>query len=225
MPKHFYLDTTWTTKVVYVITNVIPQPNESITSQLGFASPLPHSTQHQLPMAEPVTVQDDCEFAWGKKRGIGGKKKNVQFYDSFAFDGVHYSLNDAVCLQNGIADDVEPHIGKLIKIWENHDKSRKVKVQWFFRPSEIRKFLQGIQTKENELFLACGDGKGFANVNPLESIVGKCNVVCISKDAGNPQPSDETLQKADYVYHRFFDVEQLKIVDQLNIKTAGTEGS
>lgn len=202
-------------------------------------------------MAEPVTVQDDWEFEWGKKRGIGGKKKNVQFYDSFTFDGVHYSLNDAVYLQNGTADDVEPHIGKLIKIWENHDKSRKVKVQWFFRPNEIRKFLQGIQTKENELFLASGDGKGFANVNPLvitflsfwvllkafmsfwlfarysyqESIVGKCNVVCISEDAGNPQPSDETLQKADYVYHRFFDVEKLKIVDQLNNKTAGTEGS
>lgn len=56
-----------------------------------------------------------------------------------------------------------------------------------------------------------------------EAIVGKCNVVCISKDVGNPQPSGEA--KADYVYYRFFDVVQLKVVDQIDVKVAaGTEG-
>ncbi|KAK7373199.1 hypothetical protein VNO80_06597 [Phaseolus coccineus] len=170
-------------------------------------------------MVAPMDEDDlKYEFAWGKKRGMGGKKKDVQFYESFTFEGVQYTLNDAVCLQNESCD--VPHIGKLIKIWENRDKSRKVKVQWFFRSSEIRKFLEGIQTKENELFLACGDGKGFANVNPLEAIVGKCNVVCISKNIGNSQLSDEA--KADFVFYRFFDVGQRKVVDEID-KIAGTE--
>ncbi|RDX73033.1 Protein ANTI-SILENCING 1, partial [Mucuna pruriens] len=165
-------------------------------------------------MAEPTTVEEEFEFAWGKKRGMGGKRKDVQFYDSFTFDGVEYALNDAIYLHNGSGG--EPHIGKLIKIWENRDKSRKVKVQWFFRPNEIRKFLEGIQTRDNELFLACGDGKGFANVNPLEAIVGKCNV-CVSKDNGNPQRSDDAM--AGFVSYRFFDVGNFKIVDQID----GTE--
>ncbi|TKY58266.1 BAH and coiled-coil domain-containing protein 1 [Spatholobus suberectus] len=174
-------------------------------------------------MAEPMVVEDDSEyeFAWGKKRGMGGKRKDVQFYESFTLEGVVYSLNDAVYLHNGSGG--EPHIGKLIKIWENRDKSRKVKVQWFFRPSEIRKFLEGIETKENELFLACGDGKGFANVNPLEAIDGKCNVVCVSKEVGNAQPSDEAVQMADFVFYRFYDVGQYKIVDKIDDKNAGTE--
>ncbi|CAJ1972302.1 unnamed protein product [Sphenostylis stenocarpa] len=164
--------------------------------------------------------EEEYEFAWGKKRGMGGKKRDVQFYESFTFEGVLYTLNDAVCLQNESSE--VPHIGKLIKIWENRDKSRKVKVQWFFRPGEIRKYLEGIQTKENELFLACGDGKGFANVNPLavpsfwESIVGKCNVLCISKSIENPHPSDEA--KADFVFYRYFDVGQRKVVDQIDNK-------
>ncbi|XP_014503747.1 protein ANTI-SILENCING 1-like isoform X2 [Vigna radiata var. radiata] len=167
-------------------------------------------------MAAPIGEVDlNYEFAWGRKRGMGGKKKDVQFYESFTFDGVQYALNDTVYLQNESSD--VPHIGKLIKVWENRDKSRKVKVQWFFRSREIQKFLEGIQTKENELFLACGDGKGFANVNPLEAIVGKCNVVCISKNIGNSQP------KADFVFYRFFDVGQRKVVDQTDDKIAGTE--
>ncbi|KAG4954190.1 hypothetical protein JHK87_039784 [Glycine soja] len=178
-------------------------------------------------MAEPMAVDSNPEsgldfespFAWGKKRGMGGKKKDVQFYESFSFDGAEYAINDTVCLQSGIGGG-EPHIGRLIKIWETRDKSRKVKVQWFFRPAEICKYMVGIEVKPNELFLACGgDGaKGFANVNPLEAIVGKCNVVCISKDVGNPQPSGEA--KADYVYYRFFDVVQLKVVDQIDVKVA-----
>nr|KYP53980.1 BAH and coiled-coil domain-containing protein 1 [Cajanus cajan] len=170
-------------------------------------------------MAEPKE-DTECEFTWGRKRGMGGKKRDIQFYSSFTFDGEEYALNDVVFLQNGSGG--EPHIGKLIKIWENRDKSRKVKVQWFFRSSEIQKYLEGIVTKENEIFLACGDGKGFANVNPLEAIVGKCNVVCISKDIEKPQSSDEA--PADFVFHRSFDVAKLKVVDQIDDKTSETEG-
>ncbi|KAG2404130.1 Protein ANTI-SILENCING 1 [Vigna angularis] len=156
-------------------------------------------------MAAPMEEDGlNYEFAWGRKRGMGGKKKDVRFYEFFTFDGVQYVLNDTIYLQNESCD--MPHIGKLIKVWENHDKLRKVK-----------KFLEGIQTKENKLFLACDDGKGFANVNPLEAIVGKCNVICISKNIGNSQPKD------DFVFYRFFDVGQRKVVDQIDDKIVGTE--
>ncbi|CAL5429154.1 unnamed protein product [Camellia sinensis] len=42
---------------------------------------------------------ESLEFKWGKKRGVGGKKKEVQFYDSFTYDdGVDYILHDCVCM-------------------------------------------------------------------------------------------------------------------------------
>ncbi|XP_057427240.1 protein ANTI-SILENCING 1-like [Lotus japonicus] len=166
-------------------------------------------------------AEESIEFKWGKKRGIGGKRKDVQFYESFTYDGVDYALYDTVYLDSG--GEFEPFVGKLIKIFENRDKSKKVKVQWYFRPGEIRKFVEGIETRHNELFFACGEGLGLANVNPLEAIAGKCNVVCISKDIRNSQPSDEALQKADFVFHRFFDVGQRKILDTIDDKSAGIE--
>ncbi|KAK7384896.1 hypothetical protein VNO78_30599 [Psophocarpus tetragonolobus] len=160
------------------------------------------------------TITEELEFAWGKKRGKGGKRKDVQFYESFTLEGVEYALNDAVCLQNAVAGD--PHVGRLIKIWENRDGSRKVKVQWFFRPQDIRAFLCGVHFRPNELFLACGDGKGFANVNPLETIVDKCNVLHV-RDTGNPHSNESD---ADFVFFRFFDVVQRKVVDQMDDKAA-----
>jgi hypothetical protein len=57
-----------------------------------------------------------------------------------------------------------------------------------------------------------------------ESIAGKCNVVCISKDARNPQPSDETVRNAEFVFYRYFDVGQRKIVEEVDEKSVGIEG-
>lgn len=108
---------------------------------------------------------ENLEFEWGKKRGVGGKKKDVQFYESFTYDGVVYALYDCVYLYK--EGEPDPYIGKLIKIWENADKTKKVKVLWFFRPCEILSYLGVEDTAENELFLASGDGVGLANVNPL----------------------------------------------------------
>lgn len=115
-------------------------------------------------MVEEAEIEN-LEFKWGKKRGIGGKKKDVQFYESFTYDGVEYTLYDSVYLYK--EEESKPYIGKLIKIWENADKTKRVKVLWFFRPSEISNFLGNDQTPENELFLACGEGVGLTNVNPL----------------------------------------------------------
>ncbi|KAG9142071.1 hypothetical protein Leryth_016297, partial [Lithospermum erythrorhizon] len=109
----------------------------------------------------------------------------------------------------------EPYVGKIVKIWGNEKlKVNKVKVQWFFHPKEIQYYLMGENVKEDELFLGSGKGLGVANVNPLEAIAGKCNVVCISKDSRNPQPSAEELSKADYVFYRTFDVDSFSISDK-----------
>ncbi|CAJ2643323.1 unnamed protein product [Trifolium pratense] len=161
------------------------------------------------------------EFKWGKKKGFGGRNKDVTFYESFTYDGVDYNLYDSVYLYK--EGETEPFIGKLIKIWENGDKSKKVKVLWFFRPCEIVNFLEGYEVLQNELFLAAGEGLGLTNINPLEAIAGKCNVVCISKDDRNPHPSDKDLPNADFVWHCFFDVGQLKILDKIDDKIAGVE--
>ncbi|XP_022730398.1 protein ANTI-SILENCING 1 isoform X2 [Durio zibethinus] len=168
-----------------------------------------------------ATEIENLEFKWGKKRGIGGKKKDVQFYESFTYDGLDYTLYDNVYLHK--EGEPLPYLGKLIKIWENPDKSKKVKVLWFFQPFEISNYLVVELTHPNEVFLASGEGVGLANVNPLEAIAGKCNVVCISKDSRNPQPSDEELQMADFVYYRTFDVGQHIILDKIDDKVAGID--
>ncbi|CAL5431598.1 unnamed protein product [Camellia sinensis] len=164
---------------------------------------------------------ENLEFKWGKKRGVGGKKKEVQFYDSFTYDGVDYILHDCVYMYK--EGEPKPYIGKLIKIWENGDKTKKVKVQWFFHPSEILNWLRGEEALPNEIFLASGEGAGVANVNPLEAIAGKCNVVCISKGSRNPQPSEQEIRMADYIFYRTFDVRHCTISDKMDDKVGGLE--
>ncbi|XP_042519352.1 protein ANTI-SILENCING 1 isoform X2 [Macadamia integrifolia] len=179
--------------------------------------------------AEEAVNQEVCDFKWGKKRGRGGKKKEVQFYESFTYDRVEYSLYDCVYLLP--EDETEPYIGKLIKMWEQpkNEKNKqpkiekRVKILWFFRPMEIQNWLGDVLPLENELFLASGEGVGLANVNDLEAIAGKCNVVCISKDPRNPRPSEEELSMADYVFYRTFDVGKCTISHNIDDKVAGIE--
>nr|DAD46365.1 TPA_asm: hypothetical protein HUJ06_004595 [Nelumbo nucifera] len=56
-----------------------------------------------------------------------------------------------------------------------------------------------------------------------EVIAGKCNVVCTSEDPRNPQPSNEELEMADYIFHRTFDVGNYKISDKMDDKVGGIE--
>ncbi|KAJ7958604.1 Bromo-adjacent-like (BAH) domain protein [Quillaja saponaria] len=116
--------------------------------------------------------EETIEFNWGKKRGVGGKKKDVQFYESFTYDGVEYILFDSVYLYK--EGEPEPYIGV-----------------------------------------------GLANVNPLEALAGKCNVICISKDHRNPQPLDDEVQMADFVFYRTFDVAHRTISDKIDDTIAG----
>lgn len=107
----------------------------------------------------------DPDFKWGKKKGIGGKQKECQFYESFTYKNDNYSLYDSVFLHK--EGEPEPYIGKLVKIWEQEQRKKKVKVLWFFRPVEITNFLEEGSSLENELLLASGDGKGLADINNL----------------------------------------------------------
>ncbi|KAG2599010.1 hypothetical protein PVAP13_5KG407400 [Panicum virgatum] len=162
---------------------------------------------------------EQIQFSWGKLRGKGGVKMDTQFYESFTLDNVKYSLYDCVYLfKHG---DPEPYIGKILKIWEQN-RSKKVKILWFFLPKEIQKYLRG-SVVENEIFLASGDGIGLADINPLEAVAGKCTVICISKDERNRQPSPQEQAMADYIFYRVFDVKNCTLSDQLPDKIAGLE--
>ncbi|XP_010254289.1 PREDICTED: protein ANTI-SILENCING 1-like isoform X2 [Nelumbo nucifera] len=156
-------------------------------------------------------VNKDCKLEWGKKKGVGGTNNDVQFYESFTYGNVEYILYDCVYLYT--KGEPEPYIGKLVKIWEKADGKKKIKVVWFFRPIEIRNWLGDTVPCWNELFLASGQGVGLSNVNPLEVLVGKCNVICTSKDRRNPQPLSRDVKMADYIFYRTFDVGSCMISD------------
>ncbi|KAL9405741.1 hypothetical protein Peur_002713 [Populus x canadensis] len=169
-------------------------------------------------------------FKWGTKRGVGRLNKEIQFYESFTYDGVKYCLHDCVCFYR--EGDSGTNIGKLVQIFETAAHERMVRAVWFFCPKDIRNFLGDYKPNWNELFLASGKGKGLSNVNLVvnqtlnhyqfvfsselvscanESIVGKCNVVCASNDQRNPQASEQQLEMADYIFYRSFDVGTCRI--------------
>ncbi|KAM7480388.1 hypothetical protein LguiA_028601 [Lonicera macranthoides] len=163
--------------------------------------------------------EESVEFCWGSKKGVGGSNKDVQFYESFSYDGVEYFLDDCVYLWSH--DDPEPNIGKLVKIWETPSQKKKVKVVWFFRPIEIQNWLGDVKPLKNEIFLASGEGIGVFDLNPLEAVSGKCTVICTSKDKRNLQASGEELRRADYIFDRIFDVVSREISDKFPDEIAG----
>ncbi|KAL1532490.1 protein ANTI-SILENCING 1-like isoform X2 [Salvia divinorum] len=173
-----------------------------------------------LALTEPEEFENPA-FKWDKKIAVGGKNRDFRFYESFSYDGVDYALYDCVYMHT--QGEPTPYIGKLVKIWETAGGIKKVKIHWFFRPSEISYYLKDVKVTENELFFASGDGKGLANVNPLEAIAGKCSVICTSADSRNPRPSVKEFQMADYVFYRIFDVKSCTISDKFDDKVCGLE--
>ncbi|CDY30089.1 BnaC05g37730D [Brassica napus] len=65
----------------------------------------------------------------------------------------------------------------------------------------------------DELFLACGDDPGVYNINDVDTILGKCSVVCLSDDRRNPLPTRRELRNARYVFSRTFDTKR-KIISE-----------
>ncbi|XP_034695972.1 protein ANTI-SILENCING 1-like isoform X5 [Vitis riparia] len=163
-------------------------------------------------MSHPSRANEHSyDFKWGIKSGMGGKNRDLQFYESFTYDGVEYFLYDCVYLyQTG---QLETYIGKLVRIWETPTREKKVNIVWFFRPVDIRRHLGDDVPHWNEIFLASGEGKGISNINALEALGGKCKVVCTSNDKRNPRVSQVELREADYMFYRTFDIGSLKISD------------
>lgn len=117
------------------------------------------------------TGSEDIGFRWGKMKGVG-KDKGTQFYESFVYGDVEYFLYDVVFLyQDGVP---EPFVGKLIKIWELRQEKKRIKIHWFFRPGEIRSYLEDGEYFKNELFLATGKGTGLYNINSLVILIQYC---------------------------------------------------
>ncbi|KAK2353946.1 protein ANTI-SILENCING [Trifolium repens] len=172
------------------------------------------------PLSEGENVVEG-NFKWGNKRGTGVKNKDTQFYESFVYDGVEYFLYDSVYFYH--THHVDTSIGKLVKMYEKSNGEKHVKVVWFFRPSEIRNFIRSYQPSWNELFLASGKSKGVSNINLLESIIGKCSVVCTSEDKRNRKPSEKELKRADFFFKCTFDVDRCVIDEKFADKIEGIE--
>ncbi|CAA7044148.1 unnamed protein product [Microthlaspi erraticum] len=155
--------------------------------------------------------EESPDFKWGEMKGLGQKDKNVKFYESFTFDGIEYRLFD--CAYFCVRGQCETSIGKLVKMFETSTGEKKVKVIWFFRPIDIRSFLGKYEPLWDELFLACGDDLGVSNINDVEAILGKCNVVCQSRHPKNRYPSKDERRMANYLFTCTFDT-RLKIISK-----------
>ncbi|XP_038693372.1 protein ANTI-SILENCING 1-like isoform X2 [Tripterygium wilfordii] len=167
-------------------------------------------------------VEDkDIDFNWGTKGGVGVKNKDTQFYESFSYGGIEYCLYDTAFFH--VDGHPEASIGKIVQIYDKPEYGKIIKVVWFFRPCEIRNFLGDYEPRWNEVFLACGEGKGLSNRNYLESIVQKCNVVCTSNDRRNPKASEKELKVADYFFYRTFDVGKCTLSEDFPDSIAGSK--
>ncbi|XP_058751837.1 protein ANTI-SILENCING 1-like [Vicia villosa] len=161
-----------------------------------------------------------CDFKWGNRKGIDAGSKDTVLYESFVYDGVEYFLYDCVYFYH--TDHVETSIGKLVKMFER-DGRKMIDVVWFFRPMEIRNFHGSYKPFWNELFLASGKGIGVSNCNLLESIIGKCSVVCTSEDKRNPKLSEIERKKADFYFKCTFNVDRCAIEDKFPDTINGIE--
>ncbi|KAL2332433.1 hypothetical protein Fmac_020014 [Flemingia macrophylla] len=160
----------------------------------------------------PPSDGGSVDFKWGRKSGVRVGNDDVQHYESFVLEGVEYFVYDCVYLQT--AGFVETSIARLLNLYETPAREKMAKVVWYFRPVEIRRYLGQYLPRWDELFLASGDGaKGASNDVPLESILGKCKVVCSSKDERNPKPSETDMKMADYFFNCTFDVVRRVIID------------
>ncbi|XP_074285224.1 protein ANTI-SILENCING 1-like isoform X2 [Silene latifolia] len=157
-----------------------------------------------------VEIEEGVEsIEWGD---IIAEDGNYTMYRSFTYRGVNYSTFDDVYTFCEGAKETD--IGKILRIWGT-DKDRKVRILWFFRPRDISNFLKDARPSWKELFLASGEGKGLSNDIPLEAIIGKCNVICTSRDPRNVSRAKSDIAKADYFFSHVFDVGTMRLSDKL----------
>lgn len=113
------------------------------------------------------------DFKWGNSVPVIDGS-GLKAYKSFTYKGVEYSLYDSIYTYRDGAKDTD--IGKLVKLWESKKGTKRGKVVWFFRPSDICNFLRDYRVSWNELFLASGGGVGVSNVIPLVILLSFCSL-------------------------------------------------
>ncbi|KAH9615461.1 hypothetical protein KSS87_021376 [Heliosperma pusillum] len=169
-------------------------------------------------MMDNGIIKEDVDiFKWGK---IMADDDDYKMYKSFTCEGVEYSVYDSVFTLSKGAKETD--IGIITRIWEAKE-NRKVTVLWFFRPRDVANFLGDYRPSWKELFLASGKGTGLVNDIPLEAIIGKCNVICTSKDPRNALPVKSDVAKADYFFSYVFDVGARRLFDKLPDQIASTK--
>ncbi|KAI5067327.1 hypothetical protein GOP47_0017855 [Adiantum capillus-veneris] len=134
---------------------------------------------------------------------MANEEEDRAYMSSCSNEGVEYRLYDIVKIFD--KEFAVPHIGKILKMWEERSSgTRKALVCWFLWHKEVKPH---DADNPKELFLAFGEGKGVTNELKMDSIVGKCKVVCISSDPRNKEPSVSDVENADFVYSHAYDVD------------------
>ncbi|KAG0590396.1 hypothetical protein M758_1G092200 [Ceratodon purpureus] len=145
------------------------------------------------------------EFEWGGK--VQGSDSS---YEQMRYRGTWYALYDCVHIRS---DGEEPHVGKIMRMYEENG-TRWVRVRWFMKGHElpflVTKDLSGKNKKE--LYIGQGSVKGVENVNRVETIVRKVSVVCTARCSRNPQPSQQIVDGADYIFNKAYDAQERKLV-------------
>lgn len=145
-------------------------------------------------------------FQWGNK--VAG---SLSSYESMFFKGVRYDLYDCVFVRSGLA---EPHLGKLMRLFDDEEGVKKVRLRWFIRPFELPGGANKDFQKEpnvKEVFIAQGNFKGVENENAVEVLLGKATVLCTAKFQDNPVPSQLVVDKAHFVFNRVYDVSNKRL--------------
>lgn len=167
-------------------------------------------------LVQMAASSSSSEFEWGER--VAGLENS---YERMCFRGVWYGLYDCVHVRS-LAE--EPHVGKIMRLYEE-DGKREMRVRWFLRsgelPLSVSKELSARDKKE--LFIAQGSVKGVENVNLVETIVRKINVLCTAKIPRNPQPSQQQVAGAHYFFNRAYDASQRKLlkIDRVDKVLAG----
>lgn len=115
--------------------------------------------------------EENCNFRGRINEEVGYMKNDCHFYKSFKLKGVRYFLYDSVFVYQ--KDYPEAHIGKIVEIYKTPADEMRMKLVWFFRPHDIRNFLNDYKPSWKEIFLASGKGRGLSNVSPLVNQIHK----------------------------------------------------
>ncbi|KAK7406132.1 hypothetical protein VNO78_07751 [Psophocarpus tetragonolobus] len=150
----------------------------------------PQPAEDAKPIGDPVKVS-------GKGRG---RKRH---YDSFEFDGVHYTLEDPVLLVPEEKGQ-KPYVAIIKDITQANNGSVKVTGQWFYRPEEAEK-------KNGGNWQSCDTRELFYSFHrddvPAEAVMHKCVVHFVPKHKQLPKRKDHP----GFIVQKVYDTVERKL--------------